>query len=1109
MEPQEALIWKSESSESPESMVSVRLGRALTILLGARSRKLHDSISRISPDSNKRPSLGSLEDSLWFLHKFVKDAVERDHKLDDILIPIIQHSLRSKDLKHGGQALILINWLFQDEFFFQAVVRSLADIIDRKDDRYIALGWCILIRGLVEYERFVDHYTLNGIKDNYYALLKILCSCVPCLSHLVCRGSTLQDGFELPSRLSVSAADCILAITEALTKKNKVSSNNPKLLNSDALHRPISLVPAVSREKKAKPAHKSSEESTFDMAYLLWDLIGELITLTQRLLAWSRKSRPLHAKGLEQVVKWLQGIKGQYSCIQDEAGPKFTTGANFPKAGALLLSSCWKHYNVLLHLEDHNFPQHCNELLDQYISGIQYYTDSHAEGITENKDAGVETRKFFLNCLCLLLGRLDGKKFESIMSEYGMQISRILLSQLHCADEDVVAAAVCILKKSIFKPNYSSGKDLTDSRQMDVLLPSLLNLLDENDGIARAVVMLIAEYCSMSINNNCLKQVLKRLASGNASQRRNAIDIVSQLVCMSSDSANKLSDLTWQDIANNLIERLSDEEIAIRHQASKLISMIDPSLVMPALVHLLYSSDEGLSYASTAFTAMLQYHNQKPEVICMLLDCLSNIRLDLDLSKSADDLREGPKLDIDRVLMLMPEWSKSVQDWNSMIGPLIDKMFAEPSNATIVRFLSYISEHLAEAADVVLHRVLLQMQSQKGIKKGLLSRWESKSCQNEDLMGMQQSLFERLCPLLIIRLLPLRVFNDLNSFIMYGQLPVQGITHENRDVNNFDDCVAAFLLQRAFNMYEFEDVRKLAAELCGRIHPQVLFPIVSSLLEDAAKCEDVLIIKACLFAICTSLVVRGRESVSHPIIIQIRKTIETVLLWPSLDGDEVSKAQHGCIDCLALMICAELPNLESFKNSEKFSLLGKTSYAGNSILAYVIHQLTSDKNEVPVCTLTSENCEHDAPVLCSFRLCMANVLLSACQKLSDSGKKLFARETLPRLISSVEVIKHAEIRAACVQVLFSAVYHLKSAVLPYSADLLKLSLNFLQTGSEKEKMAGAKLMASLMASEDTILESISKGLLGARQVLSRISASDPSNDLQVVCKKLLACITSP
>ncbi|XP_057999878.1 uncharacterized protein LOC110663402 isoform X2 [Hevea brasiliensis] len=908
----------------------------------------------------------------------------------------------------------------------------------------------------------------------------------------------------------MSAADCILSISEALTKKNKVLSKNQKLLNSNASNQPISLVSAAIGEKKEKPSRELSEDSNFDMAYLLWKRIQELATLLQRLLAWSRKSRPLHAKGVEQVLKWLQEIKGHYGYFQDEAD------ANFPKTGALLLSSCWKHYSILLHLEDHKFSQHCNELLDQYISGIQYYTDNHPEGHTENKDAGMETRKFFLNCLCLLLGRLDRKKFESTMSEYGMQISRILLSQLHYADEDVIAGAVCIFKEAIFKPNYYSGDGLTESRQMDMVLPLLLNLLDERDGIAKAVVVLIAEYCSMTSNSNCLKQVLERLASGNALQRRNAIDVVSQVLCMSLDSTGKLSHLAWQDIANNLLERFSDEDITIRQQASKLISMIDPALVFPALVHLIYSSDEGVqSCASTSLTTMLKCHSQKPEVICMLLDCLSNLNQGLDLSLTTGYQREGPKVDIDRVLKLMSEWSKSVQNWNSLIGPLIDKMFAEPANATIVRFLSCISEYLAEAADVVLSRVLLQIKPQEGISKGFLSRWESKSCTSEELMKMEQSLFERLCPLLIIRMLPLGVFDDLNSHTMYGQLPIQGITHEWEDINVVDECVAAFLLQRAFNKYEFEDVRKLAAELCGRIHPQVLLTIVSSLLEHAAISHDILRIKACLFAICSSLMVRGSDSVSHPAILQIRKTIETVVLWPSLDGDEVSKAQHGCIDCLALMICAELQALKSFKDSsEKYSTIGKTRNSGNdasdnSALAYVIHQLTNDKKEVSISTIRSEKNEFDAPVPHSFRLCMANTLISACQKISDSGKKSFARRTLPNLIHSVEMIMHAEIRAACVQVLFSAVYHLKSAILPYSVDLLKLSVKVLREGSEKEKMAGAKLVASLMGSEDAILESISEGLLEARQVLLSISSSDPSHDLRVVCKKLLACITSP
>lgn len=65
-----------------------------------------------------------------------------------------------------------------------------------------------------------------------------------------------------------------------------------------------------------------------------------------------------------------------------------------------------------------------------YKKYMQFYTDNYSGGPSENKDGGAETRKFFLNCLCLLLGRLDSKKFESIVSEYGMRISQVLLPQV-------------------------------------------------------------------------------------------------------------------------------------------------------------------------------------------------------------------------------------------------------------------------------------------------------------------------------------------------------------------------------------------------------------------------------------------------------------------------------------------------------------------------------------------------------------------------------------------------------------------------------------------------------------------------------------------------------
>ncbi|KAF6168194.1 hypothetical protein GIB67_011579 [Kingdonia uniflora] len=80
------------------------------------------------------------------------------------------------------------------------------------------------------------------------------------------------------------------------------------------------------------------------------------------------------------------------------------------------------------------------------------------------------------------------------------------------------------------------------------------------------------------------------------------------------------------------------------------------------------------------------------------------------------------------------------------------------------------------------------------------------------------------------------------------------------------------------------------------------------------------------------------------------------------------------------------------------------------------------------------------------------------KKIASSGKNSLAERTVPVLTRSIQVITDSIIRAACIQVLFSAVYHLKSAILPHSSDLLTLSMKALPKGTHKEKMAAIKLL---------------------------------------------------
>ncbi|XP_060206681.1 uncharacterized protein LOC132634681 isoform X3 [Lycium barbarum] len=1155
MEEQLVLHKTSEPliSESSNSMTSATLGRVMNTLLTSKPNKLLHTISHLNPSPKIAPIAVSLEQSLWFLFKYIKDAAEKKSSLDQVLVPMIQHSLRFTGSKHGNQVMILLNWIFEDEICFQAIANDLEAVLTRKEDRYISLGWCTLARSLIEFEVTMDKLVthayqtkpmkkditevfvmwewnillLCGIRARYDALLKIFCMCMSHLVAIVRDGSTVQGEFELPTRLSVAAADLILSLTEALATNSvfSCSDDKQKAAGTGERNHPVTLLPSTSTKKKVNKVGKSSDFTGMEMKLLLWDHLDNLIILVERLTAWNRKSRPLHAKALERVHRWLLGMQENYIHIQTKADSEML------KSGVLLLSSCWKHYGMLLHLEDHKFAQQYIELLEQCLSGIQFYADNYAEESPGNKESGKETIIFFLNCLALLLGRLNGKQFETTIEEYGSRLSQAIISQLNNVDDEVIDSSLCIFKAVIFRTNSSLSKHSADLRQIDAVLPMLLHLLDERDSAAKAVIKLFAEYCSISSDTQCLEEILKRLISGSVSQKRNAVDFISDLINMSMESDTVLPPPMWQHLSCHLLEFLQDEQMVINTQASNLIPLIDPSFTLSALVCLIYSPLERVhSLASGALIALLKNYKHNPDIICMLLDCLSKPSQNPDICVTADGV-EGQKPDIDRVLKLLPEWSKmlfldflvlslynvhsgksyskasirmDVEDWKVMIGPLIDKLFAEPSNAVIVRFLSSISEHLASVADFVFQRLISYSRRQKdSLDEGVYP--------NYDAEERQLDLFNRLCPLLVMRLLPLQVFNDLNSYALYDELPTKLSTHDDECLGTQStECVAGLLINRALSKFEFEDVRRLAAELCGRIHPKVLIPIMSYQLKNATNAKDLLKIKACLFSICTSLLVNGTDAYAHPDMFRIRKAIETILLWPSMDGDDISKAQHGCIDCLALMLCTELQATKAVKNSissevcfEPSIVSSGDSVTKSSVCSYVIHELVCDED---ISVKLGRN--EVAKAHLSFRLCMANVLISACQKVPNAIKKPYVSKVLPRVLHSVEDIVDPEVRSACIQVFFSMVYHLKSLVLPYSSNLLKASLKSLREGSEKERIAGAKLLASLMASEEAVLQNISGGLVEARALLQDICSSDPSLDVRKMCQRLLVCLIS-
>lgn len=96
--------------------------------------------------------------------------------------------------------------------------------------------------------------------------------------------SILQEGFELPSRLSVCAADCVVSLTSALTTKAEVQTRQ-KRLNVSSSYQQVTFFSNAVDDQREKPISSSSKDSDSDMEYLLWHQLKDLVILVQRLLA--------------------------------------------------------------------------------------------------------------------------------------------------------------------------------------------------------------------------------------------------------------------------------------------------------------------------------------------------------------------------------------------------------------------------------------------------------------------------------------------------------------------------------------------------------------------------------------------------------------------------------------------------------------------------------------------------------------------------------------------------------------------------------------------------------------------------------------------------------
>ncbi|MCO5556930.1 hypothetical protein L7F22_010485 [Adiantum nelumboides] len=735
------------------------LGRVLSILLSAKPRDLQAFASPCGPVSPKGP----VTRALAALEQHAKIELKKVSNLRKLLEPLLEHVAKSRDRNNRKQVTSIINWLSHDEYVGLSLVDGLVAILESSPaNTRIQLGWCIVVRELLQQRVQAVEFS-NGKQD--MALIPL----IKCISYLfLIVDSSPKD---MPTRLSVMAADCIILISKYTGDKPGVGprSELKSFMTDNETGTPTSNSSSFFQgyeesQESFVEASTSGRIETLAKEELLWAHLDILLKFVLRLRKWNEDSRPLYAKGLQQVAKCLDNLAKFRDTLTAQAGD----GKDLAVLMAVL-SSYWNRYGLLMLVDSSIMQMDPKAELRNWVEGLQHCL--HAEG--EVTDGGMSTRRveeigvFFLTCLILLIGRLSAHDLESILQEYGSALLQALFGQLKTKHEDVLELAIAILRALLFQSEVFNVNAL----KMDTVAPLLMDLLDERDSTSKAVVGLVADYFVINPRAPEMERLFQLLCSENLSQRQNALGVLSELLKALSSSDHDMANAVRQCVAVHLLKRLGDTELANRVEVSQLFSKLDPEFVLPALVQHVYSRDEKVrSAASSSIVSLLKDHTEPCVVLCVLLDSTRNLLQSTQLPMHPGQIgvfnKKLSSPDVDRIMRLIPSWACEVQEWEGIIDVILRKMFSEPSNPVLPRFLSQISTQLLNNASAVFQHVFLCMAGQTSLSEDFIAKLMNED--GEFQARLDCFIFERLSPLLVLKVLPLAAF-DGSCKELYGR----------------------------------------------------------------------------------------------------------------------------------------------------------------------------------------------------------------------------------------------------------------------------------------------------------------------------------------------------
>ena len=537
-----------------------------------------------------------------------------------------------------------------------------------------------------------------------------------------------------------------------------------------------------------------------------------------------------------------------------------------------------------------------------------------------------------LTAVALVLGQAKKKSFAEVVTSTDVhdELAALAARTMQAAAKKESSSALPF----VFFRKISIGT--TPENAQDVVQP-LLSMLNEKDEISDTVAGFLAEIITLD-SEETIRDLLTNLAGNDQTRKRNALVVLRQVFEVNKNFQEEKGEAFGRRLAEALLPQLSDLDLELRKFSATLFEHIEASFITPELCRMVYAQAYTTrSAAEEALLAVLSNHRRPLEAFLAFIDLLRGFPGTVMKKNSAamsapnqfpqqQQQPEEPEreYDEDRLFRIMRKWAGRVnqEQLGVVAHTLLRKILAAPSDATLVRSLTTIMPSVADNAvlSTMFEKVDAEMRNQTCLSEKLI-----KTGSKGDYALVQDLLFIRLAPLLVLKIMPLAAFEGLP---FSEKLAVQNYWEEGNGDEKAagaadelkkedpasersllgDSCLVE-VFKRIEQAYEFEQVRKLSAEVLGKFPTEVMVPLVVSKVQALLMDRDVLHLKTYIYSLCHSLANHQRRLA--PYVTSILGVLFDILSWYPSEEKEfqpLQSIQLGCIECLSILVCLSFSN---------------------------------------------------------------------------------------------------------------------------------------------------------------------------------------------------------